>query len=141
MRVSLFVIGKTKSKDIRRLADEYIGRIVHYLPFELCQFKDESSVISELDGTDFFVVLDEHGKSISSREFAKFIAEKQMRGTKRLVFFIGAEDGIGELVRKRANFLLSLSKMTFPHELTQVMFVEQLYRALSINRGEPYHRE
>lgn len=140
MKVQILAVGKLKSKSVREIVDDYSARLVHYLPFEIIVCRDEAQAISKIDSNDILLVLDEHGEQMGSRELADFISKHQMRGTKRLVFFIGGESGMGDDIKRRANIVLGLSKMTFPHELVQAILTEQLYRACSIIRGEPYHK-
>ena len=98
-------------------------------------------ILKSVSPDDFLVVLDERGKEFSSVEFSNFIAQKQNASTKRLVFLIGGPFGFSESIYNRANFKLSLSKMTFSHQMIRLFFVEQLYRAYSILKGEKYHHE
>ena len=140
MKILLFAIGKPRSKPIQALVDDYTSRLSHYLSFEISSCRDDAQALAKIDPLDFLVVLDERGKEKSSTELASFLAEHQSRGTKRMIFFIGGPDGVGAAMRGRANLVLGLSRMTFPHELVQVIIAEQLYRACSINRNEPYHR-
>ena len=140
MKILLLAIGKPKSKPIQALVEDYSARLSHYLPFEIVSCRDDAQAMSKIDPQDLLVVLDERGREKSSEELAAFISEQQSRGTKKLVFFIGGPDGVGSDMRARAKLVMGLSRMTFPHELVQVIITEQLYRACSINRNEPYHR-
>lgn len=140
MKISIFAIGKVKSEEVCSLVNEYSKRMKRFAPFEILCFRDEEKVFSNIDRLDFLVVLDEHGKNLTSEELAKFISNHQMNGTKKIVFFIGGENGVGAAIKKRANLTLSLSKMTFPHEFVQVIISEQVYRAYTILSGGPYHR-
>lgn len=141
MKMLVTSIGKPKSLPIRGLADEYAERISHYLSFEIVAHANERQALLKIGKSDYLIVLDEHGKELSSRELAKFISGHQMRSTKRLVFLVGGPDGTGPEIKSRADILISLSRMTLPHELAQVVLLEQLYRACTINKGEPYHRD
>lgn len=140
MKIVLLSIGKIRSRPVREIVADYAGRIEHYLPFEIVACRDERQALSRIGSHDFLVLLDERGGQQSSEALARFLSGHQSRGTKRLAFFIGGPDGAGPEVKKRAQLTLSLSKMTLPHELAQALLAEQLYRACSINRGEPYHR-
>lgn len=140
MKILLLAVGKIKSEPVRRIVDDYCRRISHYLPFESSSCKNDDGALVGLDAQDFLVVLDEQGKQKSSEELALFISDHQRLGTKRAVFFIGGQDGVGKAVRERADLVLGLSRMTFPHEISQALVAEQIYRACSIIRGEPYHR-
>ncbi len=141
MKVTVLAIGKPRSKPVQALVGDYSARIRHYLPFEITACRDDAQVAAKAEPGDFVVLLDERGDQMRSVELAAMISEKRSRAVKRLVFMIGGEDGAGEAMRGRANLVMSLSKMTFPHELVQALLAEQIYRACSINRGEPYHRE
>lgn len=140
MKILILAIGKPKSKPIQALVDDYAQRLAHYLPCAFVACRDDEQSLAKIDPQDHLIVLDERGKQQGSVELAAFLAEHGRRGTKRMIFFIGGPDGVGAAMKKRANLVLGLSKMTFPHELVQVILAEQLYRACSINRGEPYHR-
>lgn len=140
MKIIVLAIGKLKSRAATDIVSGYSKRIAHYLPFEIKSCRDEKQALSLLDPRDFLVVLDERGRQKTSAGISEFIASHQMKGTKRMFFFIGGEDGAGIAIKSRANFILGLSEMTFPHELVRALLLEQIYRALSILRGEPYHR-
>lgn len=140
MKLQIFAIGRIKSRPVQQIVDDYISRLRHYLPIEIFCLRDEGSALSKIGASDFFIVLDERGKQFDSAGFAKFISGHMSRGTKRMVMFIGGPDGAGDKIKKRANEIISLSKMTFPHELFQTVLLEQIYRACTIIRGEAYHR-
>ena len=128
-----------KSKDIAALVDDYSGRIGRYFQFELSVAKNDESI--KLDRDDFLVVLDEHGDSTTSKGLADFLSNHMRIGTKRLTFFIGDAKGVTQKMKDQAKTTLSLSKLTFPHELARLITVEQIYRACTIIRGEKYHYE
>ena len=140
MKILLLAVGKPRSRPVREIVEDYCGRIRHYLPFEAASCRDDDAALAALSSRDFLVALDERGEQKGSEELARFISCHQSRGTKRMVFFIGGQDGMGDGVRRRADLLLGLSRMTFPHEIAQALIAEQIYRACSIIRGEPYHR-
>ncbi len=140
MKLVILPIGKIRSRPIAELASQYARRLAHYLPIEEIVCKDDRQALSKLEPGDFLVLLDSRGGQMSSEQLAEFIRRHQMRGTKRMAFFIGGPDGAGQEIRARAGLALGLSLMTFPHELAQVMILEQLYRACSILKGEPYHK-
>ncbi|MBT3182298.1 MAG: 23S rRNA (pseudouridine(1915)-N(3))-methyltransferase RlmH [Deltaproteobacteria bacterium] len=141
MKIKVITVGKIRSRPLQELAQDYFGRLSHYYPAEIVSVKDDGRAIQKLEGSDILVVLDERGQQKGSVELSEYLSSHSMRGTKNLVFFIGGEDGVGVEMKKRANITLSLSMMTLPHELAQVVLLEQLYRACSILRGEPYHRK
>ena len=156
MKITLLVVGKTTSAQVESLIQEYQKRLTHYLPFAL-------QVIPELKNTKALtpdqqkqaegelilravaqsadlVLLDEHGKEFRSIEFADYMQKKMLSG-RDVVFVVGGPYGFSEAVYQRANGKISLSKMTFSHQMVRLFFVEQIYRAMTILRGEPYHHE
>ena len=137
--------------------EEYTSRLKHYVPFEIQYIADAKNtknltesqqkaaegrnILAALDTSDYVVLLDERGKQFTSMEFARYIEKKMATVQRRLVFVVGGPYGFSQAVRERADEQLSLSRMTFSHQLVRVVFLEQLYRALTIIRGEPYHHE
>ena len=99
------------------------------------------AILAQVETSDFVTLLDERGEELTSKEFAKFLSQKMVGGVKRLVFVIGGPYGFGEAVYERADMKVSLSRMTFSHQLVRVLFAEQLYRGMTILKGEPYHHE
>lgn len=142
---------------VRRGVDEYLGRLTHYIPVEtkiIADVKRTSSltpskqkeqegegILATLQQSDRVILLDENGREFTSREFAAYCERLQASGAKRVVFIVGGPYGFSEAVYARADAKLSLSKMTFNHEMVRLFFVEQLYRAQTILRGEPYHHD
>tara|TARA_B110000305_G_scaffold185826_1_gene206883 strand:+ start:21 stop:488 length:468 start_codon:yes stop_codon:yes gene_type:complete len=155
MNIKLIVIGKTNSKDLKQLIDLYTAKLKFYINFELVILKDQKSktqkniqikeegekIISVLKKNDFIVILDENGQHKSSLEFSEFIQKKLNSGMKTLTFIIGGPYGFSEKIKMLSNQQLSLSKMTFSHEMVRLFFTEQLYRAFSILNNEPYHHK
>ncbi len=157
MNILLIVVGKNSEPWIEQGFNVYANRLKHYINFEIntipvlknaknlsfdMQNKKEGELIlNNLAPTDIVVLLDEHGKQYSSIEFSDFLMQKMNSGIKKLVFVIGGPFGFSEEVYKRADGKLSLSKMTFSHQMVRVFFAEQLYRALTIIKGEKYHHE
>lgn len=156
MKITLLVVGKTTSVQIESLIQEYLKRLTHYIPFVLQVIPElkntkaltpEQQKLAEGDlilrainfSTDL-VLLDEHGKEFRSVEFADYL-QKRMSSGRDVVFVVGGPYGFSEAVYQRANGKISLSKMTFSHQMVRLFFVEQLYRAMTILRGEPYHHE
>lgn len=133
MKLKVCTTGKFTLKSLQPLVEEYIRRIHHYLPIEVTNTK-------AVKPDDFLIVLDERGESLTSIEFSKWLEDKKLRSVKQLVFLVGPAEGFTDDVRRKANFLLSLSKMTLQHELTLVVLLEQIYRACTILKGEPYHK-
>lgn len=157
MKVVLIVIGKTDAGYFVEAIREYANRLVHYLPFEMEVIPDIKNVknLSEfqqkeregfliqkaLQPADYVVLLDEKGKEFTSMQFAAYLQKKMHTVAKRLVFIIGGPYGFSEAVYKVAAERISLSKMTFSHQMIRLIFTEQLYRALTILHNEPYHHE
>lgn len=156
MKTVLLLVGKTSDKRVGSLIDDYVGRIVHYMPFDLVVVPDLKStrslsraqqkdlegeqLLRQLQSGDHVVLLDERGTERRSVEFADWLLHKSMTA-RRLVFVVGGPYGFSDAVYRRANERLSLSWMTFSHQLVRLVFVEQLYRACTIIKGEPYHHE
>lgn len=157
MKVTFLVVGKTIDKRLISLIDEYTERVKHYIPFNIeviPELKNTKSLTPEqqkeregelikkqLNSSDYVVLLDEGGKEFRSMEFASYIEKKQSQVAKRLVFIVGGPYGFSESIYQLAKEKISLSKMTFSHQMVRLFFVEQLYRAMTILRGEPYHHE
>lgn len=157
MKISLLVIGKTAEKSMAALIDNYVRRINFYIPFEIIHLTDAKntknmseeqqkicegvSLLKKLESSDYVVLLDEHGKELTSMEFSRYIEKKTHNVPKRLAFVVGGPYGFSEDVKQRANEKISLSKMTFSHEMVRLFFVEQIYRAMTILNNEPYHHE
>lgn len=156
MKTRLIVVGKTTDINIIKGIEDYTSRIKHYMPFDITVIPElkntkhlSTSVQKDMEGqlilkqlqpTDTVVLLDEHGKEYRSVEFAAWM-EKQQQTARCLTFVVGGPYGFSYAVYKRANGKLSLSKMTFSHQMIRLLFVEQIYRACTIIRGEPYHHE
>lgn len=140
MKIIVLPIGKIRSKPVSAIAADYAERLSHYATLHVIPCRDEREALSNVKSGDFVILLDASGSERSSDELAEFISGHQMRGTKRLLFFIGGPEGVKKEARARADHSLSLSRMTFPHELAQALLLEQLYRAYTILKGEPYHK-
>jgi len=157
MKIALLQTGKTTDKQIAGMADLYLSRIRKYCTFEIItlpdlknagttpiqdqKIKEGKKLLQSLSSDDFLVLLDERGKELRTLEFSAWLEKSFMISSKRILFVIGGPWGFSEEVYKRADFMLSLSKMTFPHQLVRLLFLEQLYRAFTVIKGEPYHHE
>ena len=157
MKVCLLVIGKTDAAYVRAGIEEYEKRLKFYIPYEMKVIPDVKNaksltenqqkekegelILGQLEASDWVVLLDERGNEYTSKEFSEFLAQKMLMGIKRLVFVIGGPYGFAEQIYKRAHAKISLSKMTFSHQMVRMIFAEQLYRAMTIQKGEPYHHE
>lgn len=140
MKLKIITIGKTKEKNFRAAADEYAARLKHYTPLERIAVKDDKQALGKIEPSDHLIVCDKEGKQHTSEDLAELIDWHRMQGTKRMVVFIGGPEGVSDEMKDRANEWMSFSKMTFPHELALVMLTEQLYRAHTILKNEPYHK-
>jgi 23S rRNA (pseudouridine1915-N3)-methyltransferase len=134
------MLGKTRRPEMRAVLDDYVRRVGRCLPIEITEVRDEYAAIKKLDAdrAAAIVLLDAGAKGLSSEDFAKWLGERRDRGTRELIFLCGDADGFPEGLRKRAHQKLSLSAMTFSHELARVMLAEQIYRAFAILSGSPY---
>ena len=157
MKILLTETGKTKDPSIRKLVQEYDSRINHYLGFsiktipdlkntrnlspEQVKQREAEQILRDIEPSDHVILLDENGKQRSSVDFADHLQNLMNRGLKQLIFVIGGAYGFDESVYSRANERISLSKMTFSHQMVRVIFTEQLYRASTILRNEPYHHQ
>ncbi|HAR39144.1 MAG: 23S rRNA (pseudouridine(1915)-N(3))-methyltransferase RlmH [Bacteroidetes bacterium GWD2_45_23] len=157
MKIILLSVGKTDNKQFAQLVDEYRKRVNYYIPFETQIVPDikNRKTISEkeqktLEGnlllkslmpTDYVVLLDDKGKQFSSVEFAGYLERKSHTVPKRLIFMIGGPYGFSQEIYDAANEKISLSKMTYTHQMVRLIFAEQLYRAMTILHNEPYHHE
>ena len=135
MKLRVVWIGKTKSPATAKLCEGYIARIKHFLPLEVSELKE-----LKLETSDRIVALDPKGKSWTSETFAKFIQQHMVSDSRRLTFVIGDYAGLPDSVKKQADVLWSLSPLTFTHDLTRVLLLEQIYRALSIINNLPYSK-
>jgi 23S rRNA (pseudouridine1915-N3)-methyltransferase len=157
MKITLLALGKTDDSRIEQLTQMYVDRLQHYINFELeiipdlkktknlseDQQKNEEGklILNKIEKSDFVTILDEKGKKYTSINFAELINKRSVSGLKRLVFIIGGPYGFSPDVYARANSKLSLSDMTFSHQMVRLFAVEQIYRAFTILRNEPYHHE
>lgn len=140
MKIALIVVGKTQTKDLQDSVLDYSKRISRYSGFEMIEASDEK-LVKVLDKYDRVFLLDEKGKEYTSMEFSGFIEKQMNAGVKDICFVVGGPFGFTEEVRALADTSLALSKMTFPHDLVRVIFLEQLYRAFTILKNEKYHHE
>jgi 23S rRNA (pseudouridine1915-N3)-methyltransferase len=134
------MLGKTRRPEMRAVLDDYAKRIGRSCPIEISEVRDADAAIKKLDAdrAATVVLLDAAGKNLDSNGLAKWLAELRDRGTRELIFLCGDADGFPEALRQRAHQKLSLSPMTFSHELARIMLAEQLYRAFAILSGSPY---
>jgi len=157
MKITLLTVGKSTNSHLISLQEEYQNRLKYYIPFEMTvvpelkntknlsiseqQEKEADLILKQLETSDEVVLLDEKGKHFTSVGFSEFLSKKMLASHKRMVFVVGGPYGFSERVYQRANGKVSLSAMTFSHQMIRVIFVEQLYRAMTILKGEPYHHE
>ena len=156
MKTVLILVGKTTDRHFQAGIDDYVGRIGHYMPFETVTIPELKNtkklsedqqktaegelILKQLSPADTVVLLDEHGRELRSMDFARWLEQKRTTA-RRLVFVVGGPYGFSQAVYDRANEQLSLSKMTFSHQMIRLVFTEQVYRACTIIKGEPYHHE
>jgi len=157
MKIKLLTIGKTDNKELLQLIQVYQNRLKHYIKFELeiipdikkvkslsenqQKIKEGELILKRLQSADELILLDEKGKEFRSIEFSKYLQKKMNSGIKQLVFVIGGPYGFSEEVYKKSKGKISLSKMTFSHQMVRLFIVEQVYRAFTIIKNEPYHHE
>ena len=157
MKICLVTVGKTDVKWVREGLELYVSRLSHYVPFTLEEIpelrnasaltreqvkeKEGALVLKRIKDSDEVILLDERGKEFRSVELAAWLEEKLTRSARDLVFVIGGAYGFSPQVYERADGKLSLSRMTFSHQMVRTIFAEQLYRAFTIMKGEPYHHE
>jgi 23S rRNA (pseudouridine1915-N3)-methyltransferase len=141
MKIHLVMLGKTRRPEIRALMDDYVERIRRFAEVQLTQLREDSAASLRkfsLDSAATVVLLDDAGKAQTSTQFARWLRETRDRGAREIVFLCGGAEGFPETLRRRATQKLSLSSLTFSHELARVMLAEQLYRAFAILAGYPY---
>ena len=141
MKIHLVMLGKTRRPEIRALMDDYVARIGRFAEMQVTELREDSAASVRklaLDSAATVVLLDDAGKSQTSAQFAKWLGESRDRGAREIVFLCGGAEGFPETLRRRATQKLSLSSLTFSHELARVMLAEQLYRAFAILAGYPY---
>ncbi|WP_075007984.1 MULTISPECIES: 23S rRNA (pseudouridine(1915)-N(3))-methyltransferase RlmH [Stigmatella] len=154
MKVRLLSIGKDRSGLFEPGVQEYASRLEHYTRFELVELAEASgrklkpgdakaaeaeAILARRKPQDWLVALDERGKSLDSVEFSRYLGKAQT-GAKDLLFVIGGDEGLEDSVRQAAHLTLSLSRMTLPHRLARLVLIEQIYRAFTLLKGEPYHK-
>lgn len=157
MKIKLLVVGKTTDTELIKLIENYRKRLTHYVNFEIKVIpeiknaksltveqqkeKEAELLLDKFEINDEIILLDEKGKQLSSVQFANLLSDKMLYSAKNVTFVIGGAYGFSEKVYIRAKGLLSLSAMTFSHQMIRLLFTEQLYRAMTIIKGEPYHHE
>ncbi|MDR0680829.1 MAG: 23S rRNA (pseudouridine(1915)-N(3))-methyltransferase RlmH [Dysgonamonadaceae bacterium] len=157
MKIQLLVVGKTSQDFVETGLNEFNNRLKHYIPFEMevvpdiknvknfsfeqQKEKEGESLLKSLQTGDYVVLLDENGKEFTSLQFAKYLERKAHSVAKRLVFIIGGPYGFSKKVQNAAHEKITLSKMTFSHQMVRLIFMEQIYRAMTILNNQPYHHE
>lgn len=157
MKIQLCIVGKTSTPYIVTGIDAYVARLRHYVPFEVRTIADIRNtrrlseeqqrvaegelLLASVQAGDFVILLDERGREYTSREFSQMIEKRMASVSRNIVFIVGGPYGFSQAVYDRADDKISLSRMTFSHEMVRLFFVEQLYRAMTILRGEPYHHD
>lgn len=157
MKITLLIVGKTEDAYLKEGIDKYLKRLKHYTKIEIVEItelkntkalsqeqqktKEAELIIKKISPSDYVILLDEKGMELSSSQFAAWIDKKAIGSVVNLVFIVGGPYGFDQTVYQRANDKLSLSRMTFSHQMVRLFFTEQLYRAFTIIKGEPYHHE
>ena len=153
MKIKCIAIGKTKSQDFSSIIKSYLSKINHYINFEFIiineiksiknksiqKNKEAEAILKNIKVDSHIILLDENGKELSSISFSKFIQHHLNSSKKEIIFIIGGAYGFSDKLLKRANEKISLSKMTFSHQMVRIIFLEQLYRSFTILKNEPYH--
>ncbi len=155
MKILLLTIGNTDKTYMKQGIDDYVKRLSFYLPFEtkvipdlknrgtisveLQKEKEGQLILNQVQPGDYLILLDENGTEFSSPEFSKWIEKKMISGIRQLIFVVGGPYGFSNVVYQRSDFKISLSQMTFSHQMVRMIFVEQVYRAMTIIKNEPYH--
>jgi 23S rRNA (pseudouridine1915-N3)-methyltransferase len=157
MKITLLTVGKTEDAYLKEGIEKYVKRLKHYTRLELIDLpelkntkalteqqqktKEAELILKKIMPLDHLILLDEKGMELTSKQFATYLDKKTISSTSSLVFVVGGPYGFDESVYERANDKLSLSRMTFSHQMIRLFFTEQLYRAFTILKGEPYHHE
>ena len=153
MKIKCIAIGKTKNQDFSSLIKSYLSKINHYINFEFIiineiksiknksiqKNKEAEAILKNIKADSHIILLDENGKELSSVFFSKFIQHHLNSSKKEIIFIIGGAYGFSDKLLKRANEKISLSRMTFSHQMVRIIFLEQLYRSFTILKNEPYH--
>lgn len=157
MKITLLAIGKTEDSYLKEGIEKYLNRLKHYIPFYFTiipdikntrnlsesqqKAKEAELILKQISNTDIVILLDERGKKYSSVAFSNYLNKQMIGSVQHIVFLIGGPYGFDGKIYDRANVMISLSEMTFSHQMVRLFFIEQLYRAFSILKGEPYHHE
>ena len=157
MKITFLTVGKTEDTYLKDGIEKYVKRLKHYTRLELIDLaelkntkaltpdqqktKEAEMILKKIVPTDYVILLDENGAELTSKQFANYLDKKAISATASLVFVVGGPYGFDETVYSRANDKVSLSRMTFSHQMVRLFFVEQLYRAFTFIKGEPYHHE
>ncbi|MFP5078894.1 23S rRNA (pseudouridine(1915)-N(3))-methyltransferase RlmH [Pedobacter sp. JCM 36344] len=157
MKITLLVVGKTEDKYLIEGIDKYLGRLKHYINFNMLiipdikntknlteaqqKAKEAELILKQINNPDMIILMDERGKKYTSIQFSEYLNKYMIGSVQQLIFVIGGPYGFDQTVYDRANGKISLSDMTFSHQMVRLFLAEQLYRAFSILKGEPYHHE
>ena len=141
MKLTVLAVGRMRDRHLGAVCDDYVARARHHLPCEIIEVEDDAALLRRIPASSAEVIaLEAGGEAWDTAQLARFIEQGMVHGTRALTFLIGGSDGLPSAAVARAKRRLSLSAMTLPHRLARVILCEQLYRALSIIKGEPYHR-
>ena len=155
MKICILQLGKTEDEHLKALINTFESRLKHYISIDIitipelkntksltpAQFKEKEAelILRHISEKEYVILLDERGRETDSKEFANLIQQKMNQSIKELTFLIGGAYGVSDKIKEKIHFKLSLSKLTFPHQLIRLIFMEQLYRAMTIIRNVPYH--
>lgn len=140
MKLVLLVVGKMRDRHLGAVCDDYVARVARYVPVEVVEVTDDEALIRRIPGQAEVIALEPGGDSWNTVELTRFIEDRMVHGARTLVFLIGGSDGLPKEAVERAQRRLSLSPLTLPHRIARLVLCEQLYRALSIIKGDPYNR-
>jgi len=140
MKIRIITVGRIKPGPFERIGENYFNRLKKYGPIEFFSVREQRDILRKIRHDDFLIVCDERGDQFTSEKFAQFIKEQQLYSTKSITFVMGPAEGWIKEIKERARMLLSFSKFTIQHDLAAIVLFEQLYRAFTIIRGEPYHK-
>lgn len=140
MKILVRAVGKMRDRHLAAVCDEYVERVRHHLPIEVAEVEDDAGLVRGLPAGAEIVALEPGGVSWTTVEFTQYLEKRMVQGARAVVFLIGGADGLSAATVKQARLRLSLSPLTLPHRLARVLLCEQIYRAISVIRGEPYNR-
>lgn len=140
MKIVLLVVGRMRDRHLGAVCDDYVARIARYVPVEVVEVPDDEALVRRIPPQAEVIALEPGGESWNTVELTRFVEDRMVHGARAIVFLVGGSDGLPKKATERAQRRLSLSPLTLPHRIARLVLCEQLYRALSIIKGEPYNR-